>query len=196
MNINVSILVGRLADDVIYYPAKNGVSSRIVGKLTVNRPPNNSGDRKNDTIQIVAWGNHAENIAEHTAKGKELAIIGEQRVNNKRPEKKGDTWKNYSEVLVRFVSFGRDSTQQKMMKAIASGVGLEMINSFMGGEEGSKMSELAERVKNDPKMQQRVAAIAKQRKPEEEMSEAEAAFEQSIVEAERGFSDDDPFKEA
>lgn len=121
MDINQVTLVGRLADNVQYTPATGTVSSRVVGRLIVNRPPSSDGQRRYDAIQIVAWDKHADNLARYTAKGKELGITGEIRVNNIRPQKEGDDWKNYVEVLVRGVSFGRDSNQQKMMKALQGG---------------------------------------------------------------------------
>lgn len=121
MDINQTILVGRLADDVRYKEAVGDTSSRVVARLIVNRPPSQDGKKRYDAIQIVAWGTQADNLARYTTKGKELAIVGEIRVNSVAPQKKGDAWKNYTEVLVRSVSYGRDSNQAKFMKAIQGG---------------------------------------------------------------------------
>ncbi len=83
--------------------------------MIINRPPNKEGKQNYDTIPLVAWGVHAENLAKYTAKGKEMAIIGEIRTNNvKKPD---GSWQNFFEVMVKEVSFGRDSTAAKIAKA-------------------------------------------------------------------------------
>jgi len=121
MDMNQVQLVGRLADGVMYTPEENGRSARAVGRVIINRRPSKDGKRRYDAVQVVAWGNTATNMANFTGKGKEVAIIGELRVNNIRPAKEGDAWKNFTEVLIHNISFGRDSNQQKMQKALQSG---------------------------------------------------------------------------
>jgi single-stranded DNA-binding protein len=121
LNVNQVTLVGRLADNVNFTPAQGETSARATGRLIVNRVPSRNSKKAFDAIQIVAWGAHAENLAKYTAKGKELGIQGEIRENSVRPTKEGESWKNYTEVLVRSVSYGRDSTSAKIVKAIGDG---------------------------------------------------------------------------
>lgn len=122
MDINQVTLVGRLADNIIYTQGEGESASRAVGKLIVNHPPSENSKKKSyDAIQIVAWGKNADNLANYTSKGKELAIIGEIRTNAVAPTTAGGAWKNYTEVMIRSVSFGRDSNNAKMMKALHGG---------------------------------------------------------------------------
>ena len=121
MDLNQVTLVGRLVDAVLYTPGNGTKSSRAVGRLIVNRPPSQDGKRRYDAIQIVGWGPHADNLAKYTDKGKELGVTGELRVNSVPPQKEGEAWKNYTEVTIRGLSFGRDSNQAKLMKALSGG---------------------------------------------------------------------------
>ena len=121
MDMNSVILVGRLAADVIYTPGTEGKASRAVGRLMVNRVPGANGSKGVDAIQIAAWGKHADNMAKYTSKGKELTIRGEIRTSYKKPEKDGEKGQNFFEVMVQHVSFGRDSTESKVMKALSTG---------------------------------------------------------------------------
>ena len=122
MDINISILVGRLADNVRFEPGvQGGRASRAVGRIIVNRRPGRDGKKRYDAIQICAWGRNAENLAEYTSKGKELGIIGEIRTNSIAPQVAGGQWKNYTEVLIHFMSFGKDSAEAKAMKAFQTG---------------------------------------------------------------------------
>jgi single-strand DNA-binding protein len=118
MDINQVTLVGRLAENVKYTQGTDATSSRAVARLIVNRPPGKNGERRYDAIQVVAWGVHADNMASYTSKGKELAITGELRVNNVAPTTPQGEWKNYTEVQIRTLSFGRDSNNAKVMKAL------------------------------------------------------------------------------
>lgn len=121
MDINQVTLVGRLGDKVSYQQGDGrpgGKTSRAVGRLIINRPPNKEGKKSYDAIQIVAWGKHADNMATYTDKGKELAITGAIRTNNIPPAQPGGQWQNYTEVQVSTISFGQDSRQGKVMKAL------------------------------------------------------------------------------
>lgn len=118
MDINQVTLVGRLGDKVTYLQGTGDKASRAVGRLIVNRPPNKDGKKAYDAIQIVAWGKHADNMATYTDKGKEIAVTGSIRTNNIPPAKAGGEWKNYTEVQVSTISFGQDSRQGKVMKAL------------------------------------------------------------------------------
>lgn len=154
MDMNSVQLVGRLAEDVRYSKGEGDTSSRCVGRLIVNRRPGRDGKRRYDAIQFVAWGKNADNLAQWTAKGKELGVTGELRVNNIAPEKEGDAWKNYTEVLIHNVSFGRDSNAQKLQKALQSGDGATAA-SLAG-------VNFAELFKANPEMAAAVNSIAAQ----------------------------------
>jgi len=118
MDLNLVTLVGRLAEDVDYTAGIGEKSSRAVARLIVNRPPGKTGSSRYDAIQIVAWGAYADSMAQYTAKGKELAITGELRVNSIAPKKQGGSWTNYTEVQIKHVSYGNDSNQGKAMKLL------------------------------------------------------------------------------
>jgi single-strand DNA-binding protein len=138
MDVNKVILVGRLADDIMYEQGKGEKASRAVGKLIINRPPSpNSTKKAYDAVQIVAWGKTADNMANYTSKGKELAITGEIRTNAVAPTTAGGEWKNYTEVMIREVSFGRDSNNAKMMKALHGG------NSLVAAAQGVQTATAA-----------------------------------------------------
>lgn len=131
MDINTVTLVGRLAEDVKYKEGtggESGTASRAVARLIVNRPPGKdkagkSKERAYDAIQIVGWGKHADNMATYTSKGKELAITGQIRVNSVAPTTVNGEWKNYFEVQISTLSFGRDSNTAKAMKVYQSSEG-------------------------------------------------------------------------
>ncbi len=119
MDINNCQFVGRLADDPTYHPATATAPARTTARLLVNRPPSKGGKeskQKYDTVQIVAWGVHAETMANHTHKGKEIGVICEFRSNSFQ-DKDTKQWKNYAEFMVTYISLGRDSTASKVMKA-------------------------------------------------------------------------------
>ncbi len=117
MDVNICTFVGRLAEDPTYHSASGATPARTTARLIVNRPPAKgaNGKAKYDTIQLVAWGVHAETMANYTARGKEVAITGEYRTNYVPDAKTGG--KNYTEIMVTHISLGRDSTATKVMKA-------------------------------------------------------------------------------
>lgn len=118
MDINQVTLVGRLADNVEYTAGTDKKASRAVVRLIVNRPPNKTGDKGYDAIQIVGWGVHADNLATYTSKGKEIGIQGTLKVNAIPPTTAGGEWKNYTEVNIQNMTFGRDSSSAKVMSAL------------------------------------------------------------------------------
>ncbi len=200
MDINTVTLVGRLADNVMYVQGQGESVSRAVGKLIVNRPPSDNSKKKAyDAIQIVAWDKNADNLANYTSKGKELAIIGEIRTNAVAPTTVGGQWKNYTEVMIRSVSFGRDSNNAKMMKALHGG------NSLVQAAQGVQAQQtagapdpqaIAEMLAKNPELKSALEGIvhgalppapAAQAAPEQEPitieEEAEEESEESAVEA-------------
>lgn len=161
MDMNCVNLVGRLADNVLYTEGSDGRSSRAVGRLIVNRPPGNDGVRRYDAIQIVAWGKHADNLARYTSKGKEIGVRGEIRTSAVAPKKDGDEWKNYTEVLIQHISFGRDSQQAKLMKAIQGDNNVaEQALAALGAAAGGDQSSFAALLQNNPQLVATLQGIA------------------------------------
>lgn len=202
MDINTVTLVGRLADNVMYVQGQGESVSRAVGKLIVNRPPSDNSKKKAyDAIQIVAWGKNADNLANYTSKGKELAIIGEIRTNAVAPTTVGGQWKNYTEVMIRSVSFGRDSNNAKMMKALHGGNSLVQAAQGVQAQQSAGAPDpqaIAEMLAKNPELKSALEGIvhgalppapAAQAAPEPEPEpiaieeEAEEESEESAVEA-------------
>jgi single-strand DNA-binding protein len=192
MDINQVTLVGRLGDKVMYTKGEGDKSSRAVARLIVNRPPRkNSTERSYDAIQIVAWGRHADNMAQWTDKGKEIAITGQIRVNNVPPSTPGGEWKNYTEVQISSISFGRDSQQAKVMKAL-QGTGQTLTDAQAALASGADAAAAAAAaVQADPQLAELLKTIVAQgaaapapaqeeAQPEAPAEEAEAPAEQDV----------------
>lgn len=80
--INRVVLIGRMTKDVELRYTQSGTA---VGSLTlaVNRPfKNNDGERKADFINAVIWRKTAENLANFTGKGAQVAIEGRLQTRN------------------------------------------------------------------------------------------------------------------
>ncbi len=136
MNENLCFFIGRLADKVVYHPAKGEVSSHAVGRLIVNRIPGKDGKSRYDSIPFSAWGAHADTLHNYTDKGKQLSIRGELRHN---PVQRADgSYDNYYEILVAKVGLGNDSSAAKLHKASAkSGITI----SDLGAEDVQKLMD-------------------------------------------------------
>ncbi|WP_338354488.1 single-stranded DNA-binding protein, partial [Fructobacillus tropaeoli] len=80
--INRVVLIGRMTKDVELRYTQSGVA---VGSfsLAVNRPFKNSdGEREADFINAVIWRKSAENLANFTGKGAQVAIEGRLQTRN------------------------------------------------------------------------------------------------------------------
>ncbi|CAK1224518.1 Single-stranded DNA-binding protein (Ssb) [Fructobacillus evanidus] len=80
--INRVVLIGRMTKDVELRYTQSGVA---VGSFTlaVNRPFKNSdGEREADFINAVIWRKSAENLANFTGKGAQVAIEGRLQTRN------------------------------------------------------------------------------------------------------------------
>ena len=118
MDVNFFFGVGRLTAPVEYTPPDEArkISARAVGRLAINRPRNGkTGEREPDYIRFVTWGAQAEAMADHTGKGKELAIVGPIQTNTQRDAATGKNI-TYYEVRAMMVSFGRDSQATKLQR--------------------------------------------------------------------------------
>lgn len=171
MNINQVTLVGRLADNIMYTP-EGTTHARAVGRLIINRPPGKDGKKSYDAIQIVGWGRNADILAQYTSKGKEIGIKGEIRVNSVAPQREGDEWKNYFEVVAHHISLGRDSNQAKMMKALQGGA--EVVKGATVASEGNVDALL-----QNPQVKELLQQIAQGARPQPMVEEPESASEPS-----------------
>ncbi|GIC70588.1 single-stranded DNA-binding protein [Fructobacillus tropaeoli] len=80
--INRVVLIGRMTKDVELRYTQSGTA---VGSFTlaVNRPfKNNDGEREADFINAVIWRKPAENFANFTGKGAQVAIEGRLQTRN------------------------------------------------------------------------------------------------------------------
>ncbi|CAK1228875.1 single-stranded DNA-binding protein [Fructobacillus tropaeoli] len=80
--INRVVLIGRMTKDVELRYTQSGTA---VGSFTlaVNRPfKNNNGEREADFINAVIWRKPAENFANFTGKGAQVAIEGRLQTRN------------------------------------------------------------------------------------------------------------------
>lgn len=80
--LNRIILIGRLTKDpeLRYTPNGRAVASFT---LAVDRPfKNQQGEREADFINIVVWGNQAENCANYLSKGKLAAVDGRLQIRS------------------------------------------------------------------------------------------------------------------
>lgn len=154
MDDNYCSFIGRLAADPIYHPATESCAAHAVGRLIVNRPSTRNGKNKQeyDTIPFSGWGPHAETLAKHAKKGKEIQIRGQLRHN---PVNKNGSWYNYYEILIEKISLGHDSSAAKLMKATqASGVAL------------ADLADLdLDNIFNNPKAQERLRELAASLEP-------------------------------
>jgi len=103
--LNRIILIGRLTKDPELRYTPNGRA--VAGfTLAVDRPfKNQQGEREADFINIVVWGNQAENCANYLAKGKLAAVDGRLQIRSFEGQDGQRRW--VTEVVadtVRFLS--------------------------------------------------------------------------------------------
>jgi single-strand DNA-binding protein len=80
--LNRIILIGRLTRDpeLRYVPSGQPVASFT---LAVDRPfANQQGERQTDFIDIVAWRRLAEQVTQHLAKGRLVAVEGRLQIRS------------------------------------------------------------------------------------------------------------------
>lgn len=80
--LNRIILIGRLTRDpeLRYVPSGQPVASFT---LAVDRPfTNQQGERQTDFIDIVAWRRLAEQVTQHLAKGRLVAVEGRLQIRS------------------------------------------------------------------------------------------------------------------
>ena len=100
--LNQTIIVGRLANEV---KVNKTESERNVANITLAVPrsfKNADGEYDTDFIDIVLWGNIAENTAEYVKKGDLIGIKG--RLQSREVEKYHEKFK-VLEVIAEKVTF-------------------------------------------------------------------------------------------
>ena len=101
--MNKVILIGNLTKDPELITTNSG---NKVAKFTlaVSRSFTNAeGERETDFINIVVWGNMAENCGKYLSKGRKCAVVGE--IRNRSYEAQDGTRRYVTEVLANAVEF-------------------------------------------------------------------------------------------
>ena len=109
MNMNKTILGGRVAKDPTFYKGETKKSDRLIFTLMVNRPKS----EKADAITIVAWDKSARAGAEHITKGKTLLISG--RIATYFDAEKGQ---NFVQVNAESVEYGPYTKAQQAARVV------------------------------------------------------------------------------
>lgn len=112
--MNKVILIGNLTKDPELITTN---SSNKVAKFTlaVSRSFTNAeGERETDFINIVVWGNMAENCGKYLSKGRKCAVVGE--IRNRSYEAQDGTRRYVTEVLANAVEFlgNRDNSNGEL----------------------------------------------------------------------------------
>jgi single-stranded DNA-binding protein len=102
MNMNKMMVVGRLADIIVYTEASGNVDARVWGRLIVNRGGRGSGF---DVFPFVAWGKYADLLRDYSCKGQELGLEGKIRTTSKR--RNDGSWDNRFELVCSDVRLGQ-----------------------------------------------------------------------------------------
>ena len=95
--MNKVILIGRLTKDPeLKYTPGTGVAVTTI-TLAVDNYNSKSGERTADFIPVVLWGKQAENTAQYTVKGSQVAISG--RLSVRTYDAKDGTKRYVTEVV-------------------------------------------------------------------------------------------------
>ncbi|MBC5627590.1 single-stranded DNA-binding protein [Clostridium sp. NSJ-6] len=95
--MNKVILIGRLTKDLeLKYTPGTGVAVTTI-TLAVDNYNSKSGERTADFIPVVLWGKQAENTAQYTVKGSQVAISG--RLSVRTYDAKDGTKRYVTEVV-------------------------------------------------------------------------------------------------
>jgi single-strand DNA-binding protein len=110
--INSITLVGRLTKDpeLRYTQAGKGVASFTIA---CDRPfKNQQGEKETDFINVVVWGNQAENCANYLTKGKLAGVEGRLQIRTYEGNDGQKKW--VTEVVANRVAFlsPKDNSQQ------------------------------------------------------------------------------------
>lgn len=99
---NKVMLLGRITKDIeLRYTQSNKACASF--SIAVNRPYKNGEEKQTDFINIVAWGNLAENVNKYTSKGSLVGIEG--RLQTRTFEASDGKKKAITEVLASNIQF-------------------------------------------------------------------------------------------
>lgn len=144
MALNVSLVQGRLANDLKAFPAKNG--SQGVNFTLMNEPDYNPNNEKAQPIDCVAFGKTAENMLNYKHKGDDVTVEGEIDVRQDKQElvnpKTNKSFHPYrTSILVHKVHFGQSAkanlnqapAQQGQATTLAAGTTAPNPDAPVGG---------------------------------------------------------------
>src|SRR5690554_2480686 len=107
--MNVTVLVGRLANNPRLSYTQNGVSVTTF-RIAVDRPfKNQQGERETDFFTVVTWRKLAEVCAHNLGKGRLVAVEGRLQTRSYQAQDGGTRW--ITEVVadnVRFLDWPKD----------------------------------------------------------------------------------------
>lgn len=101
--MNVTMLIGRLVKDPeLKYTAGEGMAVTKV-TIAVDNYNSKTGEKGADFIPVVVYGERAENLAQYTLKGSQIAIEG--RIKTGSYDAKDGTKRYTTEVIAKNVQF-------------------------------------------------------------------------------------------
>jgi len=107
--MNKAFLIGRLVKDPeLRYTDNNKSVSNFT--IAINRITT-AGEQKADFINIVSWGNQAENCKKYLTKGSQVAVEG--RINTRTYEEKDGNKKFITEIMAERVQFLETKKQEE-----------------------------------------------------------------------------------
>ena len=111
VKINKVILTGRLVKDPELKFIQNTGTATATITLAVDKYNAKTKEKEADFINVVVWGKQAENLAEYTVKGSQIAISG--RIQTRSYEAKDGTKRYVTEVVANEVEFLGNKTTKK-----------------------------------------------------------------------------------
>ena len=129
--MNKVIMAGRLVKDPELKFIQNTGTATTTITLAVDKYNAKTKEREADFINVVVWGKQAENLAEYTVKGSQIAISG--RIQTRSYEAKDGTKRYVTEVVANEIEFlGNKTTKKedkKLEKAVDFGDDAEMVET-------------------------------------------------------------------
>ena len=124
-------MTGRLVKDPELKFIQNTGTATTTITLAVDKYNAKTKEREADFIKVVVWGKQAENLAEYTVKGSQIAISG--RIQTRSYEAKDGTKRYVTEVVANEIEFLGNKTTKKgdrgLEKAIDFGDDAEMVET-------------------------------------------------------------------
>ena len=131
VKINKVVLIGRMVKDPELKFIQNTGTATTTITLAIDKYNAKTKEREADFINVVVWGKQAENLAEYTVKGSQIAISG--RIQTRSYEAKDGTKRYVTEVVANEVEFlGNKTTKKedkKLEKAVDFGEDAEMVET-------------------------------------------------------------------